>query len=240
VTDPRSMVVVSAHAADFVWRAAGAVALHTQAGGVATVVSLSFGERGESGDLWREPGQTVAAVRQRRSEEAAKAAAELGADFAALDLGDYPLRVGDEAIGLLVDIYLDRRPDVLLIHAPADPFNPDHPVASAAASRARLLAMGAGGAPAAFPTIPPPLVYAFEPHLPEQCAFVPDRYVDITPVIERKRAAMAAMAAQSFLAAHYEQRAEQRAMQSRYFGAGPQTRYAEAFMRLTPELGVAL
>jgi 4-oxalomesaconate hydratase len=234
------MVVVSAHAADFVWRAAGAVALHTQAGGVATVVSLSYGERGESGDLWREPGQTVAAVRQRRSEEASKAAAELGADFAALDLGDYPLRVGDEAIGLLVDIYLDRRPDVLLIHAPADPFNPDHPVASAAASRARLLAMGAGGAPAAFPIIPPPLVYAFEPHLPEQCAFVPDRYVDITPVIERKRAAMAAMAAQSFLAAHYEQRAEQRAMQSRYFGAGPQTRYAEAFMRLTPELGAAL
>jgi 4-oxalomesaconate hydratase len=234
------MVVVSAHAADFVWRAAGAVALHTQAGGVATVVSLSYGERGESGDLWREPGQTVAAVRQRRSEEAAKAAAELGADFAALDLGDYPLRVGDEAIGRLVDIYLDRRPDVLLIHAPADPFNPDHPVASAAASGARLLAMGAGGAPAAFPTIPPPLVYAFEPHLPEQCCFVPDRYVDITPVIERKRAAMAAMAAQSFLAVHYEQRAEQRAMQSRYFGARPQTRYAEAFMRLTPELGGAL
>ena len=58
----RSMLIVSAHAADFVWRAGGAIGLHTSNGGKATVVSLSYGENGESGDLWREPGQTVEAV----------------------------------------------------------------------------------------------------------------------------------------------------------------------------------
>jgi 4-oxalomesaconate hydratase len=230
------MVVVSAHAADFVWRASGAVAKHTGAGGRATVVSLSYGERGESGDLWREPGQTIDAVREQRSREARSAAEALGADFVAFDLGDYPLQVPPEAMQRLVDLYVECRPDVLLIHAPADPFNPDHPVASAAASRARLLAMGAGGAPAAFPTIAPPVVYAFEPHLPEQCGFVPDTYVDITDVFERKLQAMAAMAAQTFLQGHYQQRAEQRGFQSRYLGAGPEVRHAEAFMRLTPEL----
>jgi 4-oxalomesaconate hydratase len=52
------MLVVSAHSADFVWRAAGAIARFVEDGGVAHVVSLSYGERGESGELWKEPGQT--------------------------------------------------------------------------------------------------------------------------------------------------------------------------------------
>ena len=85
------MLVISAHAADFVWRAGGVVALHTSAGGTATVVSLSYGERGESGDLWREPGQTIENVRSRRQKEAARAADLLGAAFIGFDLGDYPL-----------------------------------------------------------------------------------------------------------------------------------------------------
>ena len=42
------LLVVSAHAADFVWRAGGYIALTTAAGGEANVVCLSFGERGES------------------------------------------------------------------------------------------------------------------------------------------------------------------------------------------------
>ena len=56
----RRLLVVGAHAADFVWRAGGAIAVTTSAGGSARVISLSYGERGESGDLWREAGQTVA------------------------------------------------------------------------------------------------------------------------------------------------------------------------------------
>ena len=64
------MLIVSAHAADFVWRAGGAIGLHTLNGGRATVVSLSYGENGESGDLWSEPGQTVEAVKSHRHAEA--------------------------------------------------------------------------------------------------------------------------------------------------------------------------
>ncbi|WP_214105839.1 PIG-L deacetylase family protein [Acrocarpospora catenulata] len=232
----QSMLVVSAHAADFVWRAAGAIALHTAAGGTATVVCLSYGERGESGDLWREPGQTVAAVKARRHAEGEQAAAEVGADYVPLDLGDYPLAVPESAMRRLVEVYLRTRPDVLLVHAPADPFNPDHPVASAAAVKARLLAMGAGGVPAAFPTIPPPGMFAFEPHQPDQCGFTPDTYLDVTAVFDRKLAAMGAMASQAYLADHYRQRAEQRAYQSRYLGAGAEVRYVEAFQRMAPEL----
>lgn len=43
-----SLLVVSAHAGDFVWRAGGAIALTTARGGRATVVCLSYSERGES------------------------------------------------------------------------------------------------------------------------------------------------------------------------------------------------
>lgn len=44
----KSALVVSAHSADFVWRAGGAIAQHTQLGYKVHIVCLSFGERGES------------------------------------------------------------------------------------------------------------------------------------------------------------------------------------------------
>ena len=229
------MLIVSAHAADFVWRAGGAIGLHTLNGGKATVVSLSYGENGESGDLWREPGQTVEAVKSHRHAEALAASNALGAEFIPMDLGDYPLEVSAASMQKLASIYVEKIPDVLLVHAPEDPFNPDHPVASFAAQKARLLATGAGGVPASFETIPPPIMYAFEPHQPDLCSFKPDTFVDVTNVWPSKNEAMSAMASQSYLKEHYTHRAEQRAFQSRYAGFGKDTRYVEAFQRLTPE-----
>jgi len=235
-TGSGSLLVVGAHAADFVWRAAGTIALHTSRGWRATVVALSYGERGESGDLWRDAGQTVENVKRIRQAECTAAAAAVGAELVPFDLGDYPLVVPPEAIQRLAELIHEAAPQVVITHTPADPFNPDHPVASAAADLARKLAMGAAGVASAFRTIPPPRMYLFEPHHPEQCGFKPDSFVDITEVAERKEQAMAAMKAQAYLRDHYRQRAEQRAVQARYFGAGPQTRYVEAFQRATPVL----
>ena len=232
---PRSMLIVSAHAADFVWSAGGAIGLHTSNGGKATVISLSYGENGESGDLWREPGQTVEDVKSHRHAEALAASNALGVEFIPMDLGDYPLEVSGASMQKLASIYVEKIPDVLLVHAPEDPFNPDHPVASFAAQKARLLATGAGGVPASFETIPPPIMYAFEPHQPDLCSFKPDTFVDVTNVWPSKNEAMSAMAAQSYLKEHYTHRAEQRAFQSRYAGFGKDTSYVEAFQRLTPE-----
>ena len=97
-TDSRKLLVVSAHSADFVWRAAGAIATATANGGTATVVSLSFGERGESGELWKEEGQTVERVKAIRRREAETAAGILGADVVFLDRGDYPLELDRAAV----------------------------------------------------------------------------------------------------------------------------------------------
>ena len=44
----RSVLVFSAHAADFVWRAGGAIALYASRGYRVRILCLSYGERGES------------------------------------------------------------------------------------------------------------------------------------------------------------------------------------------------
>ena len=64
----RRLLVIGAHAADFVWRAGGAIAVATAGGGTARVIALSYGERGESGELWREAGQTVENVKRIRHD----------------------------------------------------------------------------------------------------------------------------------------------------------------------------
>ncbi len=192
----QKLLVVGAHSADFVWRSAGTIALTTAQGGTAAVIALSYGERGESGELWKEPGQTIENVKCIRHEQALEAAAAVGASFRCLDWGDYPLNITDDALAQLVDIFREESPEVILTHTPVDPFNPDHPVACQAVQRARLLAAGAG-VPSAFKRIDPPDWYLFEPHQPELCEFVPNTFVDITPVMEQKIKAMAVIKAQS-------------------------------------------
>ena len=54
-----SIVVISAHAADFIWRAGGAIALYADRGYRVRVICLSFGERGESARLWKQPDMSV-------------------------------------------------------------------------------------------------------------------------------------------------------------------------------------
>jgi 4-oxalomesaconate hydratase len=48
-------LAVSAHAAHFIWRAGGAIALYAKRGWRIKVVCLSFRERGESPMLWKYP-----------------------------------------------------------------------------------------------------------------------------------------------------------------------------------------
>ena len=102
-----------------------------------------------------------------------------------------------------------------------------------------MLASGAGVA-SAFQTIEPPELLLFEPHQPELCNFTPTTFVDITPVMEQKRAAMAEMKAQAYLHTDYAQRAAQRGTHARRSSGNAAIRYAEAFQRVTPQVVEAL
>jgi 4-oxalomesaconate hydratase len=229
----RKLLVIGAHSADFVWRSAGAIAVTTANGGSALVVALSYGERGESGNLWQEPNQTVENVKRIRHEQAEQAAAAVGATFRCFDLGDYPLMIGDEAMTRLVELFQEEEPDVLITHTPVDPFNPDHPVAYQAVQKARLLATGAGVA-SAFKRIRPPDWYLFEPHQPELSEFVPNTFVDITAVINQKIAAMNVMGAQSYLKEYYTELAARRGNHARRISGNSAVKFAEAFQRMLP------
>ena len=91
-TAGKTALVVSAHSADFVWRAGGAIALHAQRGFAVTVICLSYGERGESAKLWRQQGMTLERVKAERQKEAEAAAKSLDvADIQFWNLGDYPI-----------------------------------------------------------------------------------------------------------------------------------------------------
>jgi 4-oxalomesaconate hydratase len=231
----RRLQVIGAHSADFVWRAGGAIAVTVAAGGVAEVIALSYGERGESGELWKVEGQTIDNVKRARHAEAEKAATALGASFTALDFGDYPLEIGPERLAQLTDAIRGFAPDVLVTHTDTDPFNPDHAAARAAVVRARTLAAGAGVS-SAFPTIKPPELLLFEPHQPELCNFMPTTFVDITAVVDRKREAMAAMESQVYLQTYYAERAEHRANHARRVSGNAEIRHAEAFQRVLPQV----
>jgi 4-oxalomesaconate hydratase len=199
------------------------------------VIALSYGERGESGELWKQEDQTIENVKRIRHAEAEAAAGALGASFRCLDLGDYPLQIDAEALNRIADTIREFAPDVLITHTDRDPFNPDHPVAFTAVERARSLAAGAG-VQSAFATISPPALFLFEPHQPELCNFTPTTFVDITSVIERKKAAMAEMKAQKYLQTYYAQRAEQRGNHARRASGNKDVEYAEAFQRVIPQV----
>jgi 4-oxalomesaconate hydratase len=231
--------VIGAHSADFVWRAGGAVAKAVSLGGRAEVIALSYGERGESGELWKDQDpahpQTVENVKRLRHAEAQRAAEHLGASFRCLDLGDYPLQIDGDALLRIADVIREFAPDVLITHTDTDPFNPDHPVAYTAVDRARSLAAGAGVS-SAFPTIKPPQLFLFEPHQPELCNFTPTVHVDITSVWDRKVSAMAEMQAQQYLQTYYAQRGEQRGNHARRASGNQEVRYGESFQRMIPQV----
>ena len=117
----KTAVVVSAHSADFVWRAGGAIALYASRGWKVKIICLSFGERGESAKLWKGGGMTMDRVKALRREEALAAAAVLGGEVEFFDCGDYPMNFTPLNLDRLVDIYRALEPQFILTHSLEDP-----------------------------------------------------------------------------------------------------------------------
>ena len=244
-----TLLVVSAHAGDFVWRAGGAIAAAALRGERAVVACLSYGERGESASQWLD-GKPLDEIKRIRRDEAEAAASVLGAEIEFLDLGDYPLVESREAVSRLVDLYRRVQPTVVLTHTLRDPYNGDHPAAARMALEARVLAQAIGVAnsdgtyPGKDDIIGAPPVFFFEPHQPEQCDFTPNVLLDITEAFGRKRAAMECLPAQKHMWSYYTDLAVRRGVQLKR-NAGPNLGLAhetmgEAYMRHFPQVTAVL
>jgi 4-oxalomesaconate hydratase len=230
----KTALIVSAHSADFVWRAGGAIALYAKRGWRVCVVCLSFGERGESAKLWRQPGMTLDKVKADRRGEAARAAEVLGAEARFFDAGDYPMRINDELLFKLVDVYRELQPSFVLTHSLEDPYNFDHPLATHVAQEARVIAQAHGHTPEK-KIIGAPPVFLFEPHQPEQCNWKPQVFLGIDEVWEQKRKAFEIMAAQEHLWEYYTRVALQRGAQASR-NSNLKITHAEAFQRVFPQV----
>ena len=230
-----TMLVFSAHAADFVWRAGGAIALYASRGWQVRILCLSFGERGESASAWKQPGMTVERVKGIRRAESERAAAALGAEVRFLDAGDYPLRGSDALIETLVREYRTVHPKAVLTHSFHDPYNPDHPEANRVSLDARVFAQ-AEGSPFPGPSLGAPPVFMFEPHQPEQCGFRPEVLLDVTPVWDRKRQAMESMEAQAHLVEYYSDLSRRRGTQAVRNSGRKGITHAEAYQRVFPHV----
>lgn len=238
MTAQKTGLVISAHSADFVWRAGGAIALHQAQGTQMHIVCLSFGERGESAKLWRQPNMIEEKVKQVRQLEAQAAAEILGASIEFLDLGDYPLITDKDVLFKMAEIYRCLQPSFVLSHSLHDPYNYDHPRATHLAQEARIIAQAEGHNPGEKIIAAPPF-YCFEPHQPEQCHWKPDVLLDITSVWEKKYQAIQCMQGQEHLWEYYTRVALQRGVQAkRNIGitADKNILYAEGYQSIFPRV----
>ena len=238
MSDRKTALVISAHAADFVWRCGGAIALHADRGYDVTIVCLSFGERGESAKLWKQEGMDLETVKTARRKEAEAAAQALGAhDLISMDLGDYPLVLSEENKFQLVDIIRKVQPQFMLSHSKYDPYNTDHMYTTQVALEARMIAQAWGHNPGQ-KVLGAPQLYLFEPHQTEQMGWKPDTFLDITEVWDKKRAAMECMDGQVHLWDYYTRVAQQRAnhfkRNSGGQAGGRDCKYAEGFESVFP------
>jgi len=228
------VLVVSAHAADYVWRAGGTIARYIDSGDRVKVVVLSLGVRGESNDLWKQ-GNNEQQVHDIRLDETKKAAAILGVeDFECWDLQDYPIEATKDLTDRLVGLIRTYRPDIILTHDRYDVLNPDHNLVSDLTYRCGILSNSGGVRIDGTVATKQMAFFGFEPHQTELSGYKPGCFIDITPTYDRKLRAMNCFQAQKHLIQYYTDRAFMRGNHARRLSGDQTVKYAESFSPFFP------
>ena len=230
--DKHSILVISAHAADFVWRAGGLMAKYADQGSRVHIACLTSGERGESAQMWKEKGATEESVREARKLESKAAADALGATIEFLDFGDHPLSFDRERIMRLTQVIRGVEPRAILTHHNKDVMNPDHEAAFELTRWVVRASTVNGVLPETTPLSVIPQIYSFESDQSSLDEFHPNVYIDISDVIDTKMKAMQAVATQyAAMGQRYMDRAAYRASMIENL---PDVKYAEAFYQHMP------
>ena len=224
------LMVVSAHAADWVWRCSGTIAKYKKMGAAVSVVCLSHGERGESGEVWKQPDQTAETVKATRFRESQEAAKFLGVDeFEMWDYPDHPLVASEEILDRLNDKMRQFKPTLIITHDWHDDTNADHVAASDIAFTAFGMARHKGIPSQCPDTTGIVQIYGFEPSQTERSGYVPEVYIDITDVWETKQEAMALIKAQPKTGTIHTRVNTHRGWQAGRMPGGKGIKYAESY-----------
>ncbi len=243
----KRVLVVSAHAADYVWRAGGTIANYLRAGATVKILCLSYGQRGESESAWaNNPGITEEEVCEIRRKESEAASKLLGCEIVFYGLQDHYMVIDRDTVMRLAKDIRDFQPDIVLTHSVYDPFNPDHD----SVHKAVLAALRSANVTGTFPEtkkIKQPEIFCYEPDQPDISGFMADVMIDITDSWDLKLAAMKCFPTQAFMIQTYGLRTEFRGTLASRFGKGGSikhatsskegVKYAEFFKRITPYVG---
>jgi 4-oxalomesaconate hydratase len=213
------ILAVSAHPADFCSRAGGTLIKHVRAGSKVKVIWLTQGESDESAFLIQQrPGISVDEVRRIREKEAFAAAEVVGAEGKMFGFGDGPLRMTPKRMEMLAGEMADFKPNLILTHWKDELTYPTHWRTSRSVIEAAQMARVSWD------------IHFFEPNIgtAARVGFVPDHYVDISEVFERKVEALKKLAAQPRLVPDYT-------TCNRWRGIECGRQYAEAFVRWAPK-----
>jgi 4-oxalomesaconate hydratase len=213
------VLVVSAHPADFCSRAGGTLIQHVRAGCAVRIIWLSHGETDESQLLYQKrPGISIEEVRRVREAEAFASVKVMGAEGRMLGFGDNPLHMTTERIETLAREMADFKPTLILTHWKDELTYPSHWIAAQSTIRAAQIAHVTWD------------LRFFEATIgtATRVGFVPDHFVDITDVFEKKMEALRKLETQPQLIEYYTTCARWRGLE-----AG--CRYAEGFVRWAPK-----
>ena len=216
--DQQKIMAISAHPADFCSRSGGALIKHAQAGARVKILWLTQGETDESGLLYKErPEISVEEVRAIREKEAFACADAMGAEGRMFGFGDGPLRMTPERMEMLAEEIAAFAPDIVLTHWKDELTYPTHLMTSQAAVQATMMAKGTRD------------IRFFEPSIGSaaRVGFLPDHYVDISEVFEKKLEALRTLEAQPHLVELYT-------TCNRWRGIEAHCQYAEGFVRFAP------
>ena len=230
----RRVLVFSAHAADFCSRAGGAILRFVDAGCDVQIYDLTYGEKCESPAVWNDHAEiSVDEVKAIRREEILAAAEILGAPIDCLDYDDSPLLLGPERRAQLLEIIRGFRPDLVLTHWIDDYLHPDHVETVQAVLWASRYCFRPG-IQTDHPPCAAPEVVCFEPiaGAAPVVGYVPNLYVDVTSVFERKKSALRALATQPELPERYEIIARYRGLEAQLSAWMKPCELAVAYCRL--------
>jgi 4-oxalomesaconate hydratase len=213
------IMAVSAHPADFCSRAGGTLIKHVLAGCAVKVVWLTHGETDESDLLYKQrPGISIEEVRRVREREAFACVNVIGAKGRMFGFGDNPLRMTPERTEMLAKEMAEFKPSIILTHWKDELTYPSHWVTAQSVIQAAQIADGSWD------------IRFFEATIgtATRVGFVPDHYVDITDVFERKMEALKKLETQPHLVEYYT-------TCGRWRGLEIGRPYAEAFVRWAPK-----
>jgi len=173
---PLRVICVGGHPDDPESGCGGALVRYAAAGHEVTIVYLTRGERGIDGKSLDEAARI-------RTAEAESACRIIGAKPVFFGQIDGATELTQAHVAAMSQLLAARSPDILLAHWPVDT-HMDHQVASILTIRAWM-------------RLRTPALYFFEVNSGSQTeGFLPNTYVDITPVVEQKKRALFAHTSQ--------------------------------------------